>query len=93
VIKSFANAATRRLFELGKSKFPAGMDQQRALVLLRMLNATPSLKAISPLKSMGLHPLKGDRKGQWAITVNGPWRICFRFTDGDAHDVEIIDYH
>jgi proteic killer suppression protein len=32
---------------------------------------------ISPLKSVGLHPLKGNRRGQWAITVNGPWRICF----------------
>jgi proteic killer suppression protein len=63
------------------------------LVLLRMLDAAPSLQAISPLKSMGLHPLKGDRQGQWAVTVNGPWRICFRFADGDAHDVEIVDYH
>lgn len=83
----------RRLFETGKSKFPAGMDQGRALVLLRMLHAAPSLQAISPLKSMGLHPLKGDRQGQWAITVSGPWRICFRFADGDAHDVAITDDH
>jgi len=93
VIKSFASAATRRLFETGKSKFPTGMDQKRALVLLRMLNAAPSLQTISPLKSVGLHPLRGSRRGQWAIIVNGPWRICFRFADGDAHDVAIIDYH
>jgi len=51
------------------------------------------LSDISPLKSVGLHPLKGKRQGQWAITVNGPWRICFRFKDGHAYDVEIIDYH
>ena len=37
--------------------------------------------------------LKGARKGQWAITVNGPWRICFRFKGGDAHEVEIVDTH
>ncbi len=58
-----------------------------------MLNAATSLRSISPLKSVGLHKLKGERKGQWAITVNGPWRICFRFAGGHAHDVEIIDYH
>jgi len=45
------------------------------------------------LKSVGLHKLTGDRRGQWAMTVNGPWRICFRFEDGDAFDVEIVDYH
>ncbi|MBF0306010.1 MAG: type II toxin-antitoxin system RelE/ParE family toxin [Alphaproteobacteria bacterium] len=58
-----------------------------------MLDAAISLQAISPLRSMGLHPLKGDRQGQWAITINGPWRICFRFENGSAHDVEIVDYH
>jgi plasmid maintenance system killer protein len=35
----------------------------------------------------------GDRKDQWAMTINGPWRLCFRFEDGDAWDVEIVDYH
>ena len=40
-----------------------------------------------------LHKLKGDRKGQWAMTVNGRWRICFEFRKGDAHEVEIVDYH
>jgi proteic killer suppression protein len=93
MIKSFANSKTERLFRTGTSKFPKGLDARRALVLLRMLDAAPSLHTISPLKSMGLHPLKGDRQGQWAITVSGPWRICFRFADGDAHDVEIVDYH
>jgi proteic killer suppression protein len=61
--------------------------------LLNILDAAPSLAAISPLKSVGLHKLKGGRKGQWAITVNGPWRICFRFRDSDAHEVEIVNYH
>lgn len=93
MIKSFATARTERLFQTGTSKFPKGLDVRRALVLLRMLDAAPSLQAISPLKSMGLHPLKGDRQGQWAITVNGPWRFCFRFTDGNAHDVEIVNDH
>ena len=60
---------------------------------LNMLDSAVSLHEISPLKSVGLHKLRGDRKGQWAIAVNGPWRICFRFRDGNAYDVELTDYH
>jgi proteic killer suppression protein len=45
------------------------------------------------LKSVGLHKLKGDRKGQWAMTVNERWRICFEFQKGDAFEVEIVDYY
>ena len=60
---------------------------------LQYYNIRSILRKLSPLKSVGLHKLSGDRAGQWAMTVNGPWRICFRFKDGDAHDVEITDYH
>jgi proteic killer suppression protein len=44
-------------------------------------------------KSVGLHKLKGDRRGQWAMTVNDRWRIYFEFRKGDVHGVEIVDYH
>jgi len=57
------------------------------------VDAATALKDLSPFKSVGLHKLKGNRKGQWAMTVNGPWRICFRFRKGDAYGVEIVDYH
>lgn len=57
------------------------------------LNAATTLSDLSPLKSVGLHKLGGDRKGQWAMTINGPWRLCFRFDDGSAWDVEIVVYH
>ncbi len=69
------------------------MDAEAAEELLAVLDAAVSLQDLSPLKSVGLHKLKGDRKGQRAMTVNGPWRICFRFKDGDAYDVAIVDYH
>jgi proteic killer suppression protein len=92
VIRSWGDTATRRLFETGKSRI-RGLDIRAALELLAVLNAAERLDQISPLKSVGLHPLKGNRRGQWAITVNGPWRICFRFKDGNAFDVEIVDYH
>ena len=92
MIKSWANSATRRLYETGKSRL-GGLDLDRALELLVSLDETIALSELSPLKSVGLHKLKGDRKGQWAMTINGPWRVCFRFRDGDAYDVSIVDYH
>ena len=64
-----------------------------ALDMLAALNVAKSLNDLSPLKSVGLHKLKGNRKNQWAMTVNARWRICFEFRDGDAHGVEIVDYH
>jgi proteic killer suppression protein len=69
------------------------LDFEVALDLLLALNVAVSLHDLSPLKSVGLHKLKGDRKGQWAMTVNSPWRICFEFRKGDAYNVEIVDYH
>ncbi len=92
MIRSWGNSATRRLFETGKSRF-RGLQVETALEVLAVLNAATRLDHISPLKSVGLHALKGARKGQWAITVNEPWRICFRFKDGGAYEVEIVDYH
>ncbi len=69
------------------------MDIESAEELLAALDAATSVQDMSPLKSLGLHKLSGDRKGQWAMTVNGPWRICFRFKRGDAYDVEVVNYH
>jgi proteic killer suppression protein len=70
-----------------------GLDFAVAVDLLSALNAATSLQDLSPLKSVGLHMLKGDRAGQWAMTVNRRWRICFSFRKGDAHEVEIVDDH
>ena len=93
MIRSWANSHTRRYYENGKiSKFRS-LDPDAADDLLAMLDAAESLNDLSPLKSVGLHKLSGNRAGQWAMLVNGPWRICFRFKDGDAYDVEITDYH
>ena len=93
MIRSWANSATRRLFEEGRSRRFGGLGVAAALDLLAALDAATSLRDLSPLRSVGLHKLKGDRAGQWAMTVNGPWRVCFRFDDGDAHEVEITNYH
>ena len=92
MIRSWADGTTRRFAESGKSGF-RGLDQEKALDLLRALAVAQSLSDLSPLRSAGLHKLTGNRKGQWAMTVNGPWRLCFRFKNGDAWDVQIVDYH
>jgi proteic killer suppression protein len=93
MIQSWGNAAARRFAESGKAAKFRSLDADAAIDLLTALDAATSLKDLSPLKSVGLHKLRGDRQGQWAMTVNGPWRICFEFRNGDAFEVEIVDYH
>jgi proteic killer suppression protein len=93
MIRSWANSRTRRFYDDGKTSKFRSLDPDAADDLLAMLDAAESIKDLSPLKSVGLHKLSGNRAGQWAMTVNGPWRICFRFKDGDAYEVEITNYH
>ncbi len=93
MIKTWANRPSQRFYEEGKTSKFQGIDVDAADDLLASLDAAESLKDLSPLKSVGLHKLSGNRAGQWAMTVNGPWRICFRFKDGDAYKIEIVDYH
>jgi proteic killer suppression protein len=92
VIKSWRTAATRRLAEQGKSSF-SGLDVRRVLARLQLLDAMATLQEVPALGSVGLHKLKGKRRHQWAMTINGPWRLVFTFRDGHAYDVEIVDYH
>ena len=93
MIRSWRNSATRKVWEGERPNQFRGLDFEAAVDLLLALNAAGSLSDLSPLKSVGLHKLKGDRKGQWAMSVNERWRICFAFGKGDASDVEIVDYH
>lgn len=84
---------TRKVWEGERPNQMRGLDFDNAIDLLLALNVAKTLTNLSPLKSVGLHKLKGDRKGQWAMTVNERWRICFEFRKGDAYEVEIVDYH
>jgi proteic killer suppression protein len=93
VIKSFRNTATQRLYEGRRVRGFGSLNRTLALKRLDVLNAASMLADIPPLKSVHLHSLRGDRRGQWAISINGPWRVCFEFRGGDAYNVEIADYH
>jgi proteic killer suppression protein len=92
MIRSWRDASTRRFAETGKSRC-RGLDADVAKERLQALHAAKSLEGLGRLRSLGLHKLRGNRAGAWAMTINGPWRLVFRFRDGDAHDVEIVDYH
>jgi proteic killer suppression protein len=92
VIRSWANRATQRFAEEGKGRF-SGLDEAVAQRRLRLLDEAERLEDLTGLRSVGLHRLRGRRRNQWAISIGGPWRITFEFRDGDAWNVEIVDYH
>ena len=93
MIQSWRNTSTRKVWEGARPNQFRGLDFDAATDLLLALNVVKSLRDLSPFKSVGLHKLKGARKSQWAMTVNDRWRICFEFRNGDAFEVEIVDYH
>jgi len=93
MIASWRNSVTKGVWEGGRPNQLRGLDFEMAIDLLLALNAAKTLHDLSPLRSIGLHKLKGRRKSQWAMTVNARWRICFEFRSGDAYGVEIVDYN
>jgi proteic killer suppression protein len=93
VIKTFADKHTRELFIIGKSRRIQTDLLRRAVRRLEYIDLATSLDDLKDPPSNRLHALKGDREGQYAISINDQWRIYFRFQDGDAYDVEITDYH
>lgn len=93
MIKSFRSKEAEKAWSREYSRrFPRDI-QERALMKLQQLNATGDLKDLSIPSSNQLETLRGDRKGQYNIRINKQWRICFRWRDGHAFDVEIVGYH
>jgi toxin HigB-1 len=92
MIRSVRGTATKQFIESGKSKF-SGLDVDLADRRLAQLRRVKSLEELGLFAVTRLHKLTGDLKGFWSISINGPWRVIFRFEDGDAHDVKIIDDH
>jgi len=93
MIRSWRNSVTRKVWEGVRPNQLRGLDFDAANDLLLALNVAKALSDLSPLRSVGLHKLRGERKNQWAMKVNARWRICFEFRKGDAYEVEITDYH
>ncbi len=92
VIQSFGSANTERLFRRERVKQFEAFERQ-AQRKLAELNAATSLNDLRAIPGNRLEKLKGDRKTQHSIRINDQWRVCFVWKDGNAHDVEIADYH
>ena len=92
MIKGFADRNTEALFQ----RKPRKRFRPLARVALRKLLILHAASTLGDLKvppGNRLEKLKGDRKRQYSIRINDRWRVCFRWKDGDAYDVEIVDYH
>ena len=93
MIHSFASKETAAIFTgFAVRRLPLEM-QQTARRKLKQLDAARMIDELRIPPGNRLETLKGNRKGQWSIRINDQWRICFRWEDGNAEDVEIVDYH
>lgn len=94
MIKSFETAETKAIFEgvLPKKGFPLDIAKV-ARRKLAMIHAAVQLEDLRVPPANRLEALKGDRAGQHSIRINDQWRVCFVWKDGDAYQVEILDYH
>ncbi len=93
MIRSFVCKETAKIWEGRASRrFPQDI-QNRALRKLRQLDASLTLDDLKNPPSNHLEALKGNRKGRMSIRINDQWRICFHWQDGEATEVEVVDYH
>jgi proteic killer suppression protein len=92
MIKGFRCKDTEKVFQRQRSRRFGGIHRV-ALRKLLVLDAAGSLKDLRIPPSSRLEKLSGDREGQHSIRINDQWRLCFRWKGGDAHNVEIVDYH
>jgi proteic killer suppression protein len=92
MIRRFRHKGLERLFQSGDT---SGINPQHAARLRRMLTTLNASRAPAGMNLPGyrLHRLRGDREGQWAVSVSGNWRLVFEFEGGDAADVDLVDYH
>ena len=93
MIRSFADKETETLFRTGKSRRLPPDILRLAVLRLNQLEHAMDINELRFPPANRLEALHGDRNGQWSIRVNSQWRVCFRFIDGDAFDVQLTDYH
>jgi len=92
VIQRFRHKGLKRLFENGETKGIRADQLEKIENILFVLSRARKPEDMD-LPGFHLHPLKGDRKGLWAVTVRVNWRVTFRFEEGEACDVDLVDYH
>ena len=92
VIKSFTHKGLEVLFRKGSTAKIQVVHAKRLRLILAQLNKAQTLADMN-IPSLGLHELKGDRKGTWSVTVQANWRVTFRFVNSDVEQVNYEDYH
>ena len=92
MIQSFRHKGLKRLFEKGEAKGIRADQVEKIENILFVLSRARKPEEVD-LPGFHLHPLKGDMKGLWAVTVRANWRVTFRFKEGEACDVDLADYH
>lgn len=92
MIQNFCHKGLKRLYERDDARGIRPDLLPRTRTALAHLDEAEIIEDMD-LPGFHLHPLKGDRKGSWSIKMSGNWRIIFRFEDGDAFDVDLLDYH
>lgn len=93
MLRSFKCSETEKIYRREVSRKLPHDIQRTAMRKLWVLDAVMDLNELRVPPSNRLEALRGDRHGQHSIRINQQWRLCFRWLDGDAHDVEIVDYH
>lgn len=93
MIESFASSETESLFATGKSRRLPPEILKRAVMRLTQLHAATDVEDLRIPPSNRLEALTGDLIGKWSVRINDRWRLCFRFMNGHAYEVEIVDYH
>ena len=93
MIASFRDAETERLWRTGRSRRLPSTVQRRAFRKLALLNAAVNLENLRVPPGNSLEVLRGRREGQHSIRINDQYRVCFRWHEGNAYTVEIVDYH
>ena len=92
-IRSFRHKGLKRLFEDDDRRTVPACQAQKIADVLAALDTAEKPADVGLFPGWRLHPLKGDLKGFWSVTITGNWRIVFRFEKGDAFDVDFADYH
>ena len=92
MVRSLRHKGLKRLYEDDDARGVSGEHEGKLRDILARLDAAGTITDMD-LPGFRLHPLKGELKGFWAVTVRANWRVIFRFAEGEATDVDLIDYH
>lgn len=93
MISTIRHKGLKRLYDSGDGRELRQDQVKRIRRVLAILDSASRIEDVDQLPGMRLHPLKGDLAGFWSVSVSGNWRVIFRFEEGEARDVDLVDYH